>query len=547
MTTATPSNNSPTERPRDTQIAPGLPLSMAGGRNPWIIALVVSLATFMEVLDTSIANVALSHIAGNLSASLDESTWVLTSYLVSNAVVLPISGWLATVLGRKRFYMGCVALFTISSLLCGLAPSLTWLIVFRVLQGAGGGGLQPSEQSMLADTFPPDKLGMVFALYGVAVVVAPAVGPTLGGWITDNYSWHWVFLINVPVGLVSLSLTSTLLVTPPAEERRRRDILRRGLRIDYIGFGLVALGLGCLQIVLDKGEREDWFASTFIISFAVIAAVALVALLVRELTHDDPIVDLPLLKDKNFLAANVVMFAVGFILYGTTQLLPQLVQSLLGYTATIAGLVLTPGGFAVMAMMPVTGYLLGKLQPRTLIACGLLIEAFALYQMSQLSLQMAYSDAVWMRIIQSSGLAFLFVPITTVAYVGLPPGKNNNASALINLMRNLGGSFGISLAQAWLARRTQFHQARLVSHITPYNPQYQQTLQQITRSLTHSSAAAAQTGRQAVGVIYSTVQQQATMMSYLDIFYLLACGALLMLLLVFLLRKVQPGQARMAH
>jgi MFS transporter, DHA2 family, multidrug resistance protein len=547
MTTATPSNNSPTERPRDTQIAPGLPLSMAGGRNPWIIALVVSLATFMEVLDTSIANVALSHIAGNLSASLDESTWVLTSYLVSNAVVLPISGWLATVLGRKRFYMGCVALFTISSLLCGLAPSLTWLIVFRVLQGAGGGGLQPSEQSMLADTFPPDKLGMVFALYGVAVVVAPAVGPTLGGWITDNYSWHWVFLINVPVGLVSLSLTSTLLVTPPAEERRRRDILRRGLRIDYIGFGLVALGLGCLQIVLDKGEREDWFASTFIISFTVIAAVALVGLLVRELTHEDPIVDLPLLKDKNFLAANVVMFAVGFILYGTTQLLPQLVQSLLGYTATIAGLVLTPGGFAVMAMMPVTGYLLGKLQPRTLIACGLLIEAFALYQMSQLSLQMAYSDAVWMRIIQSSGLAFLFVPITTVAYVGLPPGKNNNASALINLMRNLGGSFGISLAQAWLARRTQFHQARLVSHITPYNPQYQHTLQQITRSLTHSSAAAAQTGRQAVGVIYSTVQQQATMMSYLDIFYLLACGALLMLLLVFLLRKVQPGQARMAH
>jgi MFS transporter, DHA2 family, multidrug resistance protein len=317
MTTATPSNNSPTERPRDNQTAPGQPLSMAGGRNPWIIALVVSLATFMEVLDTSIANVALSHIAGNLSASLDESTWVLTSYLVSNAVVLPISGWLATVLGRKRFYMGCVALFTISSLLCGLAPSLTWLIVFRVLQGAGGGGLQPSEQSMLADTFPPDKLGMVFALYGVAVVVAPAVGPTLGGWITDNYSWHWVFLINVPVGLVSLSLTSTLLVTPPAEERRRRDILRRGLRIDYIGFGLVALGLGCLQIVLDKGEREDWFASTFIISFTVIAAVALVALLVRELTHEDPIVDLPLLKDKNFLAANVVMFAVGFILYGT--------------------------------------------------------------------------------------------------------------------------------------------------------------------------------------------------------------------------------------
>jgi DHA2 family multidrug resistance protein len=330
---------------------------------------------------------------------------VLTSYLVSTAVVLPISGWLATVLGRKRFYMGCVALFTISSLLCGLAPSLTWLIVFRVLQGAGG-GLQPSEQSILADTFPPEKLGMVFALYGVAVVVAPAVGPTLGGWITDNYSWHWVFLINVPVGLLSLSLTYTLLATPPAEERRRGAIFRRGLRIDYIGFGLIALGLGCLQIVLDKGQREDWFASTFIIAFSVVAAVALLALIVRELTHEDPIVDLPLLKDENFLAANAVMFAVGFILYGTTQLLPQLVQSLLGYTATIAGLVLMPGGFVIMMLMPIVGFLVGKVQPRTLIALGLLIETFALYQMSQLSLQMAYSDVVWARILQSSGSPF---------------------------------------------------------------------------------------------------------------------------------------------
>jgi MFS transporter, DHA2 family, multidrug resistance protein len=546
MTPSIPSHLSPTGGPRDNQ-PPALPLSMAGGRNPWVIAFVVSLATFMEVLDTSIANVALAHIAGNLSASLDESTWVLTSYLVSNAVVLPISGWLATVLGRKRFYMGCVALFTISSLLCGLAPSLTWLIVCRVLQGAGGGGLQPSEQSILADTFPPEKLGMVFALYGVAVVVAPAVGPTLGGWITDNYSWHWVFLINVPVGLLSLSLTYMLLATPPAEERRRGAILRRRLRIDYIGFGLVALGLGCLQIVLDKGQREDWFASTFIISFTVIAAVALLALIVRELTHEDPIVDLPLLKNRNFLATNLLMFALGFILFGTTQLLPQLVQSLLGYTATIAGLVLTPGGFVIMALMPVVGYLVGKVQGRTLITLGLLIEAFALYHMSQLSLQIAYSDVVWARILQASGLAFLFVPITTVAYAGLPPGKNNNASALINLMRNMGGSFGISLAQTWLARRTQFHQARLVSHITPYNPQYQRTLQQITRTLTHTGAAAARTNRQAVGVIYGTVQQQATMMSYLDIFYLLAWAALLMIVLVFLLRRVKPGQARVGH
>jgi MFS transporter, DHA2 family, multidrug resistance protein len=547
MTPATSADRSPTGSPRAHQTAPGLPLSMAGGNNPWLIAVVVSIATFMEALDTSIANVALSHIAGNLSVSLDESTWVLTSYLVSTAVVLPISGWLATVIGRKRFYMGCVALFTISSMLCGLAPSLTWLIVCRVLQGAGGGGLQPSEQSMLADTFLPEQRGMAFGLYGVAVVVAPAAGPTLGGWITDNYSWHWIFLMNVPVGVLSLILTYALLVTPPAEERRRREVLRRGLRIDYIGFGLVALGLGCLQIVLDKGQRDDWFASTFIIVFTVISAVALLALLVWELTHEEPIVDLPLLKDKNFFAANVVMFVVGFILYTTTSLLPQLAQSLLGYTATIAGLVITPGGFALMVLMPLEGFLLGKLQPRTLMACGLLIEAFSLYHMSQLSLQMAYVDVMWARLIQASGIAFLFVPITAVAYVGLPPGKNNNASALINLMRNLGGSFGISLAQTWLARRTQFHQARLVSHITPYNPQYQRTLQQITRTLTHTAAAPDRTSRQVVGVIYGTVQQQAMMMSYLDIFYLLAWVALLMILLVFLLRKVKSGQARMAH
>jgi DHA2 family multidrug resistance protein len=338
-----------------------------------------------------------------------------------------------------------------------------------------------------------------------------------------------------------------LLVTPPAEEQRRRQILRRGLQMDYAGFGLVALGLGCLQIVLDKGQREDWFASTFIISFTAIAAAALAALMICELTHKDPIVDLPLLKDKSFLAANVMMFAMGFVLFGTTQLLPQLVQSLLGYTATIAGLVITPGGFAVMALMPVVGFLLGKLQPRTLIVCWLLIEVFALHSMSQLSPQMAYSDVMWARVIQSSGIAFMFVPITTVAYVGLPPGKNNNASALINLMHNLGGSFGISLAQTWLARRTQFHQTRLVSHITPYNLHYQQMLQQITHTLTHSSAAAARTDRRAVGMIYNAALQQAMMMSYLDIFYLMAWGSLLMVLLVFFLRKVRPGEVRAAH
>ncbi len=359
-------------------------LSLAGPHNPWLVAIVVSMATFMEVLDTSIANVSLRHIAGSLAASVDESTWVLTSYLVANAIVLPISGWLATVIGRKRFYMGCVALFTVSSALCGFAPSLPWLIVFRVLQGLGGGGLAPSEQSILADTFRPEQRGLAFALYGVAVVVAPAVGPTLGGWITDNYSWHWIFFINLPVGLLSLALSYYVLVEPPAETAHRRKLLARGLRVDYVGFGLVALGLGSLQVVLDKGERDDWFGSNFIIAFSVISVVALVALVIWELTRDEPIVDLPLLGNRGFAASCLLMFALGFVLFGTTQLLPQMVQEVLGYTATWAGLVITPGGFAVMALMPVVGLLLTKVQARNLIAFGLIVESFSLFNYSQL-------------------------------------------------------------------------------------------------------------------------------------------------------------------
>ncbi|HEX3724717.1 MAG TPA: DHA2 family efflux MFS transporter permease subunit, partial [Pirellulales bacterium] len=409
---------------------------MAGGRSPWLIALVASIATFMEVLDTSVANVALRHIAGSVAASVDESTWVLTSYLVSNAIVLPISGWLATVIGRKRFYMSCVALFTVSSLLCGLAGSLGWLIFFRVLQGLGGGGLAPSEQSILADTFPAEKRGLAFSLYGVAVVVAPAAGPTLGGWITDNYTWHWIFFMNVPVGLASLALSWWLLTEPPAETQHRAELLRRGVRVDYWGFGFVAIGLGSLQIVLDKGQRDDWFGSNFIIGFSLLAGVALALLVVRELTCDDPIVDIPLLADRGFLGANVVMLAMFFILLGTTQLLPQFVQDVLGYTATDAGLVITPGALAVMALMPIAGLLLKVVQPRSLIAFGLVVGAFALFHLAHFDALVSFSDIMWARVYQASGVAFMFVSVTTAAYVGLPPEKSNNAAALINLSRN---------------------------------------------------------------------------------------------------------------
>ena len=520
-------------------------MSLAGGHNPWLVAGVVSIATFMEVLDTSIANVALRHIAGGLAAGPDESTWVLTSYLVSNAVILPISGWLANVIGRKRFYMACVALFTVSSLLCGTAWSLGWLIFFRVLQGIGGGGLAPSEQSMLADTFPPEKRGLAFAMYGVAVVVAPTVGPTLGGWITDNYTWHWIFLINVPVGILSLTLTHFVLVEPPAERKRRRDMWHRGLRVDYVGFGLVALGLGCLQVVLDKGQRDDWFGSNFIIGFTVVSCVALVALVVWELTRDHPIVDLRLFKNTGFAAACVGMLAIGFILFGTTQLLPQMVQELFGYTAMLAGLVITPGGVAVMLLMPCIGLAMRRVQPRLLIGIGLLIEAAALEYMSGFDTGTSYIHLMWARVYQASGIAFLFVPITTVAYVGLPADKSNEASAMINLMRNLGGSFGISLAQTMLARREQFHQFRLVEHLTPYDAAYRQALPHLSVVLTGSPTLGP--NLRPYAALDMAVQQQAGMLSYVDIFRVLAWVSLLLLPIVFLLPKMKLGEAPAGH
>ena len=374
--------------------------SAAGSHSPWLIAVIVSMATFMEVLDTSIANVSLQHIAGSMAASVEESTWVLTSYLVSNAAILPISGWLSKVVGRKRFYMICVGVFGGSSLLCGLAPSLGWLVFFRVMQGVGGGGLAPSEQSILADSFPPEKRAQAFALYGIAVVVAPTLGPTLGGLITDSFSWRWIFLINVPVCLLSLLLSGMLLSDPPAVEKERADALRGGLKVDVLGFILVAVGLGCLQVVLDKGQEDDWFASDFILVFAIISGVSLVALVLWEMNHDDPIVDLPLLKDRNFASAMAVMFATGFILISTTQMIPQFLQSIMGYTATKAGLALTAGGVATLLMMPVAGAALGKVQAKYLIAFGLLVESLACLYLRGFNTEINFGHAALGRVFQ---------------------------------------------------------------------------------------------------------------------------------------------------
>ena len=514
------------------------------GHNPWSIALVATIATFMEVLDTSIANVSLPHIAGNLSVSTDESTWVLTSYLVSNAIVLPISGWLSTRFGRKRFYMTCVALFTISSFLCGIAPNLGLLVFFRVLQGIGGGGLAPTEQSILADTFPPRRRGMAFAVYGMAVVLAPAVGPTLGGFITDHYSWRWVFFINVPVGLLSMLLSARVLTDPPHLTAARFKLGG----IDTIGLGLIAVGLGALEIVLDKGQESDWFASNSIVLFTVIAAVALTAFVVWEWRHEHPVVEVRLFKNGNFAVANVLMLVLGMILFGSTVLLPQFTQILMGWSAQDAGLALSPGGMTVMLCMPAVGFLVSRVDTRYLIAFGFGVSAIALYHMARtLHPGIDFSTAMWLRIYQASGLAFLFVPINALVFNGVPPNKNNAVSGIVNLSRNMGGDVGIALVTTLIARRAQVHQANLTAHIPAGDPTLAARLAQATAALQHAGLASAQAGKAALGLVYRQVLQQAATLAYLDVLVVLAVFAGLMVPLVLMTRKTQPGKAAMAH
>jgi DHA2 family multidrug resistance protein len=511
--------------------------------NPWIIALTVTLATFMEVLDTSVANVALPHIAGSLSAGQDESTWVLTSYLVSNAIVLPLSGWLSSLIGRKRFYMSCVALFTVSSLLCGFAPSLTALIVFRVLQGAGGGGLQPSEQSILADTFSPRQRGMAFAIYGMAVVLAPAIGPTLGGWITDNFTWRWIFFINIPVGIISLLLTSRLIFDPPYLKQQKST----SFKIDYIGLSLLALGLGTLQVVLDKGQRDDWFSSHFILVMTVICVIALVSVVFWEWFNKDPIIDVHLFKDRSFAIGNLLIFLVGFALLSSTVLLPQFLQMLMGYSAEQAGLALMPGGVALILILPIVGYLLSKYDARWLLVFGLSVLSFSLFHMMRFDTSIDFRTAATARVIQTTGLAFLFVPINTAAYAFLPPGKNNAASGLINLSRNIGGSVGISLVTTMLARRTQFHQSLLVSNANSGNGTLQASLAASRRLLMTHGSSAFEASRQAYGLVANKIDQQATMLAYIDNFWMLGVTVMVMIPFVFLMKRVKPGSSAPVH
>jgi DHA2 family multidrug resistance protein len=511
--------------------------------NPWIIAITVTLATFMEVLDTSIANVALPHIAGSLSAGQDESTWVLTSYLVSNAIVLPLSGWLSSIMGRKNFYMSCVALFTVSSFLCGLAPNLSTLIVCRVLQGAGGGGLQPSEQAILADTFPPAKRGMAFAVYGMAVVTAPAIGPTLGGWITDNFTWRWIFFINIPVGIISILLTSRLIQDPPYFKRRKLS----ETRIDYIGLGFVALGLGTLQVVLDKGQRDDWFESHFIVILSLICAVSLIFVVIWEWRQKDPIIDLHLFRDRTFGISNLLMFMLGFALLGSTLLLPLFTQTLLGYTAQEAGFALMPGGFTIILLLPLVGFMLSRYSPRYLLLFGLVMLSGSLFHMAGFDLEIDFRTAANARIFQAVGMAFLFVPINTAAYAFLPRDKNNAASGLMNLARNIGGSVGISLVTTMLDRRTQVHLNDLSRNLSASNPAFRAMMQGAAQAMRAHGASAAFATQQAYALIEGTVQRQATMLAYIDDFRLLAISILCMIPLVFFMKKGRPGGGIAVH
>lgn len=515
----------------DTQ--PDLPRSAAGRGGPWIMTWVVSLATFMEVLDVSIANVALDNISGNLGVSYEQGTWMVTTYLVANAIIIPVTGFLSRVLGRKRYFLISVTLFTLSSLACAFAPSLGVLLFARVLQGMGGGGLAPVEQSMVADSFPPEKRGLAFAAFGMVVVVGPIFGPTLGGLITDAISWHWIFLINVPVGIAAFLLASAIVVESPAMQEETRKARAGGISVDWVGFLLMAVGIGSLLVMLDRGQQEDWFASPLIIALAAATVVGLIGMTIWELSHPDPIVPLNMLGSRNFAICTVLIMLVGLLVFGTIQLVPQLLQQVYSYTAYDAGLALSIGGIMTIFVMPLSGVLAGKVDIRLLLVPAFGLQAFSFYLLSNFGPDSTFWDAVTARFVISIGLPFLFIPINSAAYVGLPEGTSDKASAMLNFFRNLGGAFGISLCQTLLARRSQMHQDRMTEGLNQLNPQFTETVTQMTGQLGSQDKALAQ--------LYGMVRQQAALISYDDVFHVLSISVLCVLPLVLVLKVGRSG------
>jgi len=503
--------------------------------NPWLIAASVMLATFMEVLDTSVANVALPHIAGNLSASTDEATWVLTSYLVSNAIVLPITGWLGSRFGRKRLLITCIIIFTISSALCGAAGSLGFLIIARIIQGAGGGALQPIAQAVLLESFPPEKRGSAMAIYGMGIIVAPIIGPTLGGWITDNYTWRWIFYINVPVGALAVFMSQTFIEDPPYIRR----VVNAGM--DYIGFGLMAVGLAALQIVLDKGQEEDWFGSSLIVSLVIVTIVCLTFFVIWELKVEHPIVNLRVLKNRNFGLGVLLILVVGAILYGTTALLPIFLQTLMGYSATQSGLAVSPRGLGSLISMFVVGRLIGKIDSRYLMTIGFGTLALSVFLLGGINLQISITSVVWPNVINGLALGFIFVPLTTTSMGTLANKEISNASGIYNLMRNIGGGLGISLATTMLSRLGQFHQNNLSANMSPLNPAFQETLHAFQGVFAGSGPATAT--RQAYAAIYGILSRQASLMAFVDIFRWEAIICLCCIPLVFILKRVRASKS----
>jgi DHA2 family multidrug resistance protein len=509
--------------------------------NPWIVAIAVMFATFMEVLDTTVVNVSLPHIAGSLSASIDEATWALTSYLVANAIILPMTGWLASRFGRKNLLLLSVSGFTLASILCGLAPNLPMLIVFRCLQGATGGAMQPLSQAVLLEAFSPKDRGKAMGFWGLGIVVAPIFGPVLGGWLTDNYSWRWVFYINIPVGIASFIMTQLFVFDPPYIRQQSR-------RIDYWGIGMLAVGIGALQYVLDKGQEDDWFASSTITTLAILSAVTLVALVVHELRSDDPVVDLRVFKVRTYAVGVFLMTVMGFVLYGSIVLLPIMLQTLLGYPPVMAGIAMAPRGIGSFFMMPITGLMTGKFDARKLLTGGLLLGGFTLIWLSQLNLQAGYWDIFWPHLLQGVGMSLLFVPLTTISMDAIPREKMGNATSLFNLMRNIGGSIGIAMTGTLLARHGQATTNMLGANVTPYDATSQSMLAGLRQAFMAAGADITTATARANAALFGMVQRQATMVSFVGIFQLLGVLFVALIPLVLLMKRPRRGgPAAAAH
>ncbi len=505
--------------------------------NRWLITASVMIPTLIEILDTSVANVALTHIQGSLSAGQEEVTWVLTSYLVANAVVIPMSGWLARFMGRKRYLLASLIVFTVSSILCGAATSLVEIILFRVVQGIGGGGLQPMSQAILMETFPPDQRGLAMGIYGMGAVVGPILGPLLGGYLTDNYSWRWIFYINLPIGILAFFMIMSFIFDPSYQQMRAE-----GEKVDYAGLTLLCVGLGSLQIVLDKGQQEDWFNSQFIVVLAVVAAVCLVTLVFWELHTEQPIVDLRIFRDRSFATGNIVMFLAFFAFFGSIVLLPIYLQTLMGYTAFLAGIVLGPSGAIALLMLPLVGKATERVDARYLLAVGLLVSAYAVYYMSGFNVQIDFGTAAMSRTIQGIGMPFIFVSCAYVTMVYVPKEQMNNASGIFNLLRNLGGSFGVAFVTTLLARREQFHQHRLIEHLTPYDPGLMLNLDQLKAYLGYSLGTLADQTELAREVIHRGIQREAAALSFNDAFYAQTLIFLALVCIVWIIRKPPVGK-----